>query len=977
MPIGYVTANQGESRYTVAIPRRTPLLAALIKARRVEIDGIDRVLEELRKHETERRAVYDAKMTAVGEAIAGYTECRESYTETACRSAKIADVEAAYDTAMDACFDAWRDCRDGCDLGDGDCYDGCDDTRESCEAASERVRDNALAAVNRLCQDAIVAHLQSCQAQWAPVIAAAQAAAIEALAPLQDTMIAIVWERTKRTAAVRRLNELEGVESSVETVTAWSAQYNTELPVGEVPEEPTGEEEHAVTVATVSGRAVITSISSVNPCAHDARALPADLLFVDAALAPGVETWRPTWRTGTVTAIYDPANPAGWPDIEKPLRVRIDPAILPGTLGTPVSRRNIECTPPGAFFDANGTLDARLGIARQEYADAIEARDEILAEIAACQATYTVESCTATRNETCANNRDASLLICQDARDECLALASDDNGVQYCLDQYALCTEQVDAIFSACVDAATADCVEAKRQHDSRCKRERLNDLTQAETAISTALRNLRNATADTQGPPSELEIDAEVGHCVAKSYSVGDDVLIDFPVRATSTGLDWATATSEQIKAAAMAVWQSARVVGWASNTKECNTMLCHAYDSLGDGRYLSIDSDRVVRVLEEKRFGQRYTEARINGQYYCLSWSTEIVGDYYRRSFYVGGRRLNTYTSLTRWELLAAYFEFKNSTLYLVQIGSDEVWKNSGSGYSEPSIVVAASPVSFLIGDPVVFAVGGLAMPAGFVDHVTVSASGASALCQARTRIIDGKESCYAFEFALPEIPAVVDPTEPIVLDVTSVGEAIDNPVSVTDLVTTVFYYQLNSVRRSTLTRIARTTITENSEVGYLRETITDYTYDDLEAQYFNRLQVKDGRSVLTSGGTLIDLFYASTLNIPVVYASADFQYSPDGAGVTGSDRLFLGDVQASEIPADEILSINEIRRARGWWSAQTGKHAVYCDRGAWSSQTERHLFLNGEKMDDLGEIYYMIPASGSPSFLESIYIDPEPYF
>lgn len=548
MPIGYVTANQGESRYTVAIPRKTPLLATLIEARRTEIEGIDRVLEELRKHEAERREVYNAAMEAVGVATAGYTECRESYTESACRSARISAANAAYDAARDACFDAWRDCRDGCDLGDGDCYDGCDEAREACEAAAERVRDNALAAVDRLCVDAVVAHLQACQSEHAPIIAAAQAAAIEALAPLQDAMIAITWERTKRTAAVRRLNELLGVQSSAESATAWAAQYNTEIPVGEIPEEPTGTEDNAVIVATVSGRAVITEISSVNPCAHDARALPADVLFVNAALAPGAETWRPTWRTGTVEARNNDGT----------LKVRIDPAILPGTLGTRVSRRDINCTPPGAFFDGNGELEDRLGEAREAYDNALSDLADIRAEIQACKDGYTVQSCTSPRNEVCEYNREQSMLACIDNRDYCLSIAQDANGVQYCLDQFAVCKQQIEAIYSACIDGATADCIEAKRQHDSRCERDRQFALTQAETAVSSAQRNLLNASADIQGPMENLVRDLPVAHCSAQRYEVGDDVLIHFPQRAGD----------------AMATWNSAQVVGWASNTRTCFTV-------------------------------------------------------------------------------------------------------------------------------------------------------------------------------------------------------------------------------------------------------------------------------------------------------------------------------------------------------------------------------------------------------------------
>lgn len=591
MPIGYVTGNQGESRYTVAIPRKTPLLAALIEARKVEIEGIDKVLEELRKHETDRRAIYDAAMEDVHLATLMYTECRESYTEPQCRADKIAAANSAYSDARNVCIDTWRDCRFACDIGDGDCQEACDDTRDACELAAETARDRALAAVGRLCVDEVVAHMAACQAEHAPIIAKAQAAAVEALAPLQDAMIAIAWERTKRTSAVRRLNELEAIESSAESATCWSAQYNDKIPTGEVPEDPTGTEENAVTVATVSGRAIITEIVSINPCAHDARALPADVLFVDAALAPGAETWRPTWRTGIVTEIYDPAEPGDWPDPDKPLRVRIDPAILPGTLGTRVSRRNIECTPPGAFFDANGELDARLGIARQEYEDAIEARNEILAEIQACKDGYSVQDCAAPRNEVCEYNREQSMSACIEARNYCLSIATDNNGIQYCLDQFDACEQQVETIFSACVDGATADCIEAKRQHDAQCEQASQFALSQAETAVSTAQRNLLNASADIQGPPFELILDVAVEHCFPDSYEVGDDVLIDFPERGTSTGLDWSTATSEQIRAAAMKVWKSAQVVGWASETRQCAVRGIWQKLQYEDGALTSID--------------------------------------------------------------------------------------------------------------------------------------------------------------------------------------------------------------------------------------------------------------------------------------------------------------------------------------------------------------------------------------------------
>jgi hypothetical protein len=467
------------------------------------------------------------------------------------------------------------------------------------------------------------------------VIAGAQAAAAEALAPLQDAMIAITWERTKRTAAVRRLNELEAIEASAEVATAWSAQYNDEIPAGDVPATPTGAEDNAVTVATASGRAVITSITSANPCAHDARALPADVLFVDAALAPGVETWRPTWRTGTVVEIYDSGAPGDWPDPEKPLRVRVDPAILPGTLGTYVSRRNINCTPPGAFFDADGVLDARLGIARQAYDDAIEARDEILAEIEACKATYTVETCTAPLNDTCAVNRDAQLIECAAIRDACLAAAEDGNAVQYCEDQYASCVAQVEALFSACIDGAMDACIDAKSAHDAQCEQEARYDLTQAETAVSAALRNLQNASADIQGPPAELILDLPIAHCKSSVYEVGDDVLIDFPARGASSGVDWATASSEEIRAAAMAVWQSAQVVGWASETKECSIP---AFQARGD--YYRWDVSRLPRTVysDQEVVDEYLSQSPImhESDYGDISWgaTTVTIGEHTIRS-------------------------------------------------------------------------------------------------------------------------------------------------------------------------------------------------------------------------------------------------------------------------------------------------------------------------------------------------------
>lgn len=565
MPIGYITENNGESRYTVAVPRSTTLLAALIAARRKEIEGIDVVLGELTGHEVTRRATYDAVMAALNQALIDYQTCRNGFVPSACESAREAEIEAAYTAARGVCDDTHQDCLLACDIGDRDCQDACDEARDACEEAAEAARDRDLAAVERLCQDDLIEHLAVCQAQWAPIIAGLQADATEALTPLQDTLIAITWERSKRLAAARRLTELEGIESGADMRVTWSAQYRDDLPTGPVPENPTGDEENAVQVALIGDSPHITEIAPYAPgkCLNDARALPAGTLLIDAALQPGVETWRPSWRRGVVLGQGEEAGT---------LKVRVEPLILYGTLGTAVSSREINCTPPGRFFDDDGELDAQVGAARQDYADALFEREEIREDIHACKDAYTLLACQTAAWSLCEQSRDASRLDCLDARSACLSAGG---SVEYCDARYAECIDQVDAIYSACIDEATANCGDLKAAHDAQCDRVNAGALADAETAVSNTLRALLIQIGNFEGPATDLELELPVEHCQASTYQADDVVLIDFPTRTPSAELDWRTATAEMIRSAAMAVWNSARIIGWAWNTRQCSQIM------------------------------------------------------------------------------------------------------------------------------------------------------------------------------------------------------------------------------------------------------------------------------------------------------------------------------------------------------------------------------------------------------------------
>jgi hypothetical protein len=92
-----------------------------------------------------------------------------------------------------------------------------------------------------------------------------------------------------------------------------------------------------------------------------------------------------------------------------------------------------------------------------------------------------------------------------------------------------------------------------------------------ARAEVLEAQAELSRVMTAIYSPASPLSLEIPVEHCEADAYQVDDSVLIDFPERDYSS--------------APMAVWDSARVIGWADNTRPCDQAAIYA---LLDGRRL-----------------------------------------------------------------------------------------------------------------------------------------------------------------------------------------------------------------------------------------------------------------------------------------------------------------------------------------------------------------------------------------------------
>lgn len=558
MPIGYVTENQGESRYTVAIDADTALLQILIKEKEALRESVLQVLfgtggsSGLYAQEREYVEAYDAAMQVVAELTNALNGERAEVTVESCLTARLQECADARSAARQACRDAAVSCRNGCD-GSLDCLNACDDTEDACEDAAEIEWERCTSQARLDCVDFVTERNSEIFAYYSPLVADAQARTVEALAPLQACRKDIAQWEAQRLSVDQALRQLKEIETRGIPVTCWSAQYDDAIAV-----------DAEVEVAqTPSGRHVITAIGSDDQCLHDARAVPAFNLFVSAALNPGVETWRPRWRTGIVRAVNEDGT----------LKVEVQGGEMHGTLGTRYSRRTINCTPPQAYFSEDGDINS-TGEARQGYEDALQEWQDALAARDACYAEFDAAACLLPLYESCADGLDAARLDCLDVRAlGVAACAGDPFCVAYVEEQYQACIEAAETALAACYQGSDDQCAINRKIHNEACDSTHTTLIRDAHQAMTEAETALRNAIAMTQSPASPLELDIRVEHCSPGNYSVGDDVLIDFPTRAAS--MPPSGATSEAIRAAAMAVWQSARVIGWASEPKACAAMM------------------------------------------------------------------------------------------------------------------------------------------------------------------------------------------------------------------------------------------------------------------------------------------------------------------------------------------------------------------------------------------------------------------
>lgn len=180
------------------------------------------------------------------------------------------------------------------------------------------------------------------------------------------------------------------------------------------------------------------------PCLHDARVLPSGHLSVNASLAPGFETWRPTWRVGTVKEVIAPD-----------LKIQFAPANLAGSLGTLYSENPLDCTPPQIYFDGVDPKTAEANIvtarnalkdAQQALLDAVKIQNDCIAEFDQAW----MDQCYGTAVEICDESYSASIEPALQDRATCYA------------DGPANCEESVAAGLEAC-EAAFRPAIKEKQ----------------------------------------------------------------------------------------------------------------------------------------------------------------------------------------------------------------------------------------------------------------------------------------------------------------------------------------------------------------------------------------------------------------------------------------------------------------------------------------------------------------------------------
>lgn len=518
---GIIKENLGESRYTVGITLKSRLLDAEIAKFQALYDKAQIEVPKRQLALFDAREIYKAALSEIDEANDGYTACLNRVNYDDCLSAAIDNCDAALDACRSACYAS------GGHIG---CLNGCADDFDACEAAARTA-----------CNAAMIANTEACQVEWMQAITAAQQAALPLLGAVQEAMLQLRNWQTVLLSTAKRLNELKAIDEQARQITCFSAQYNEDLEI----------DDEVFVAITPAGRYVITDkemawseieIARLD-CFMDARVFNGKYLFGNAALATGLETWAPSWRTGTVTAITE-TNLA-----ENKLTVEVDPGILHGTLGTQVSRRDIDCTPSQAYFDGeDGTArNEAIVAARAALEAAQEARIAAQAALDACLDGYGQEfraQCYAAKVEACTAQWDELFITC---------MTETGGDAEYCTDAYTVGKAD-------CIQAGEANCIAQAQAGIEACNTSLLPSVLNAREVVIEAQAQLARVMTAIYNPASPLSLEIPVAHCVASRYEVDDSVLIDFPERNYSSS--------------AMAVWDSARVIGWASETRECLAM-------------------------------------------------------------------------------------------------------------------------------------------------------------------------------------------------------------------------------------------------------------------------------------------------------------------------------------------------------------------------------------------------------------------
>lgn len=505
---GIIQSNLGDGRYVVSVDSANSLLSLEIARLTREYDAAQAEVTSLLGTVDTLEGEYQSALWAVYTAADAYRDCLHSTSYEAQLEREEEACDAAKDVAYAKCGQQYQDLP----------------SIMVCRARADREYQQCMGGTAGRAEAAWRAHGQACFDQHHGAIVSAQTRAANLVAGLKAARDTLHRAQAKVLAAGMRRQALQDIQDRNIQYTVWQAQRVDDL----------AEDDPVEIATTPAGRHVVTGIVAQSNCLIDSRALPSNHLFIDAALMPGAETWRPTWRTGVVLG---PGEEPGT------LRVQFDPAEVAGSLGTDKSRTPIDCTPPQAYFDGDwqavesGIESARLAVEAAQVA-AGEARQALTDAIAAAAADR--DAAIAGTDQACLVEWTDWLTLCLEvdpapechaAYDEHLAACQQDG------------RDAADLLYQAAV--ATLHGV-----HDPL--------IAEADAAVTEAIDALRLARSMILGPANPLILECPVEHCEAGNYEVDDTVLIDFPVRTLSPG-------------APLAVWDSRRVIGWADSPRVC----------------------------------------------------------------------------------------------------------------------------------------------------------------------------------------------------------------------------------------------------------------------------------------------------------------------------------------------------------------------------------------------------------------------